>query len=764
MSSSNVITVNVGILGHVDSGKTALVRALSTVTSTAALDKHPQSQERGITLDLGFSAFMLTLSDEEQRRHNEEVLDVGIREEFQSAAPKLDELMHQQAEGYDVTNDCKRECEETITTSLPSDIPAVLATHHREDTSADAQQRPVAFASYSPSVSPKNSSQVQVCLVDCPGHATLIRTILSGAQIIDMVILVIDITKGFQTQTSDCIIPSNFQSFEFECAECLVIAEILTTQLIVVLNKVDLIPLDQRSKKTTTYAFVSPTYVSSLSFYRLEVKRIREKLQKVFEKTTFGSAVPMVVVSATGGKSIGLPSSTSSSFHSCMPIGLNDLLTCMRKNIKILPRSEKGPLYFAFDHSFGIKGQGTIVTGTLLSGSLHVGQHVRIPSLSEISKIRSMQMFKKNIQTAKQGDRVAVSLSSIDATKLERGILIDAKEILPHLYGCIAVVQRIHFYKGKILNATKFHCTIGHTTVMCSVNFFAFCNDGQGENFNPQSQFVPSSSSSTVNGFSLSQGNLVLKNQEQWPHQFDFNCTYYHLDGLPPLDDASSSSLLTSNKDEDFCQHLPGKAQLCFAVIRFERSVQCPPNCLLICSKLDEESTTSSCRLAFFGKIVFCLEKVLAAPTKAGTTSNSILPSLDRFADLRRVQALKLKVKFGKIDRYVPNDLFALVGKSLFKDSDHLLHFIGCKIEMIYDTSKCDATTSVAVNALPKVKGDFERSSKMEGVVERAFGKTGKFIVRFSDSLPPYNTLVDPFLALRFARSSFDKQGKILQK
>eukprot|EP00757_Euglenozoa_sp_SAG-D1_P016560 gene16559-5066_t len=49
--------VNVGILGHVDSGKTSLSKALSTKSSTAAFDKNPQSKERGITLDLGFSSF-----------------------------------------------------------------------------------------------------------------------------------------------------------------------------------------------------------------------------------------------------------------------------------------------------------------------------------------------------------------------------------------------------------------------------------------------------------------------------------------------------------------------------------------------------------------------------------------------------------------------------------------------------------------------------------------------------------------------------------
>ena len=55
------VNVNVGVLGHIDSGKTALARALSTTASTAAFDKQPQSRERGITLDLGFSCFSVPL-------------------------------------------------------------------------------------------------------------------------------------------------------------------------------------------------------------------------------------------------------------------------------------------------------------------------------------------------------------------------------------------------------------------------------------------------------------------------------------------------------------------------------------------------------------------------------------------------------------------------------------------------------------------------------------------------------------------------------
>jgi selenocysteine-specific elongation factor len=58
---ARTLNINVGILGHVDSGKTSLSRALSTMASTNAFDKNPQSKERGITLDLGFSSFVTSL-------------------------------------------------------------------------------------------------------------------------------------------------------------------------------------------------------------------------------------------------------------------------------------------------------------------------------------------------------------------------------------------------------------------------------------------------------------------------------------------------------------------------------------------------------------------------------------------------------------------------------------------------------------------------------------------------------------------------------
>lgn len=60
---TRTLNFNIGVLGHVDSGKTSLVKALSSIASTAAFDKNPQSRERGITLDLGFSSFTVDFPD-----------------------------------------------------------------------------------------------------------------------------------------------------------------------------------------------------------------------------------------------------------------------------------------------------------------------------------------------------------------------------------------------------------------------------------------------------------------------------------------------------------------------------------------------------------------------------------------------------------------------------------------------------------------------------------------------------------------------------
>lgn len=242
---AKLLNLNVGVLGHVDSGKTSLAKVLSTVGSTAAFDKHPQSKERGITIDLGFSSFVTPLPDK-LRLNNPDVLD--------------------------------------------------------------------------------SVELVQFTLVDCPGHASLIRTIIGGASIIDMMILVVDVTKGVQTQT----------------AECLVIGEITCDKMIVVLNKTDLLADDKRTAM---------------------VDKMSKRILKTLEKTKFKDSTIVSLSAKPGG---------GDSDSSVTPVGLDCLIQALEDHIFIPQRTSVGPFLFAVDHCFSIRGQGTVMTGTVIQGSVRI--------------------------------------------------------------------------------------------------------------------------------------------------------------------------------------------------------------------------------------------------------------------------------------------------------------------------------------------------------------------------------------------------------
>ncbi|XP_059614280.1 selenocysteine-specific elongation factor [Phlebotomus argentipes] len=323
------INLNIGILGHVDSGKTTLAKALSAIASTGAFDKSPQSQERGITLDLGFSA-------------------------------------------------------------LQVDLPSHLE-------------------------SPNVDDKLQYTFVDCPGHASLIRTIISGAQIIDFMILVLDAVKGIQTQT----------------AECIVIGQLTCKKMLVVLNKIDLL----EDKKHQVIEKMT--------------KRMKITLESL---NILGS--PVVPVSATTGENLQLLLDTIKSF-SFIP-----------------SRRTDKPFLFAVDHCFSIRGQGTICTGTVLQGSVRVSDEVEVAQLKLSRKVKSIQMFKEPLQEAKQGDRIGISITQFDSKALERGFICKSGSIIQCRCGIIKL-SRISFYRSGIASSQKFHITAGHETVLASVVLFS---------------------------------------------------------------------------------------------------------------------------------------------------------------------------------------------------------------------------------------------------------------------------------------------------
>ncbi|KAJ9469011.1 Selenocysteine-specific elongation factor [Diplonema papillatum] len=533
---AHVYNVNVGVLGHVDCGKTSLSKALSTTGSTAAFDKSPQSQQRGITLDLGFSAFY-------------------------------------------------------------ADAPEGWAEQYGVDL-------------------------MQYTLVDCPGHASLIKTIIGGAQIIDMMILVIDVNKGIQTQT----------------AECIVIAEMLARHLTIVLNKCDLIA-DDKAK---------------------HLEKVKKKLSAVFAGTRFKS--PRFVCTSAA------PGSDSSK----EPEGLAELKEALRQSApppQPAKEDEKAFLMYV-DHCFGIEGQGTILTGTILAGALSVGQTVHFPVMKIERKVRSIQVFKKPVKSARKGDRVGVSVSKLEAASLERGIVC-ASGANVDTYACgVARVEKVRFYKPAIPSNAKLHLTVGHSTVMGTVKFF--------------SAVVPVADAPA----GLLDATAAA--------QFSLGASYQHLDELPCAEDLAMLAKHPSQL---------GKVRVFYALIQFDQPLTTPKGATLIGSKLDTDVHANVCRLCFQG--------VMQAALKP--------------EDLPSILAMKDKVRPITIDRVL--DDYGVVGKNLVsaKGGD-VTRFIGMKV--LFEPPRDPETGAFSEGQVPflgTVDSSFGKSGKVKILFkDPVFKKTAK--------------------------------------
>ena len=551
------VNVNVGVMGHVDSGKTSLVGALSTCLSTCALDKHPQSKARGITLDLGFSSFTWKT---------------------------------------------------------------------------------------------KAGGDVRFTLVDCPGHASLIRTIIGATQIIDLYLLVVDATKGIQTQT----------------AECLVLAEVSPCDaMVVVLNKID----------------------------QVDEKR-RDKVEKVVRKVLAGTkfkGCDIVPASAKPGEPVGIEQ-VAEKLVDIVPERVMAERSGTTKDgngggggIASEARDEVAgppPLIYAVDHCFAIKGQGTVLTGTVLQGSLRVNQMVAIPRLGLSRKVKTMQVFKQPVEVATKGSRVAVCTTQIDPKLIERDYLSQAdlprdQQVVATFDMCVGTVSRIAFFKENVSSGSKIHLTLGYTTVLAEAHFF-----------------LPE-----------------RKNGERGGHEgneeaFDLARDYAHLGELEALGRAGEA--------ED------GQV---YAVLVFDKAVTCPVGTAYIASRLDLDVHTKQCRLAFHGTLLRihpfdgCHQSQGGAQAGAGGDS--------RRDWLRAIRIGKLKSRAGKVERIDKSDPAVCIVSGFFtKDSD-ISKFLG---QEVYYAGPLVSELSEGGN------GNGGSGGRMRGTLESSFGKSGKVKVRFEAS------------------------------
>jgi len=200
-------------------------------------------------------------------------------------------------------------------------------------------------------------------IIDVPGHERFVKNMVAGAAGIDFVTLVIAADEGVMPQTR----------------EHLDICALLgVTTGLVALTKVDLVDADWLAMVT---------------------EDVRAALAG-----TFLEHAPILPVSAHTGQ--GLPE---------LRQALADLAA------RYVPRYRSDVARLPIDRVFTLKGHGTVVTGTLVAGSLGVGDDVRLYPSEKKSKIRSLQSHGQPVETALAGCRTAANLANLDVEDVARG-------------------------------------------------------------------------------------------------------------------------------------------------------------------------------------------------------------------------------------------------------------------------------------------------------------------------------------------------------
>src|ERR1051326_1142542 len=207
---------------------------------------------------------------------------------------------------------------------------------------------------------------VQFGFVDVPGHERFVGNMLAGAAGIDLVLLVIAADESIKPQTRE----------HFDICRLLGIQRGL-----VVLTKTDLVDSD------------------TLELLRLELED--------FLRGSFLENAPIVPVSAKAGT------------------GLAELQQAIVEQARQgMGKDARRDFRLPIDRAFAIKGFGSVVTGTLISGQIKAGDEVQLFPTGQTLRVRGVQSGGKSVERAEAGQRTAINLAGIDHRELQRGMTL----------------------------------------------------------------------------------------------------------------------------------------------------------------------------------------------------------------------------------------------------------------------------------------------------------------------------------------------------
>jgi len=270
----------------------------------------------------------------------------------------------------------------------------------------------------------------RITLVDAPGHADLIRSVVASACIIDVAILVIDALEGPKIQTGEHMI---------------ILSSFGIDKIVVALNKIDLLDGEKAIKSAT-----------------LKIRRFLEMSGVHFKD------LPVVPVSAKE------------------ELGFNELVAKLKEILENsdFSRDNGGPFIMPLDHHFLKKGFGTVLTGTILSGRVRVGDVVEINPVGMRGKVKSIRIFKADYHEAFAGDRIGLAMTGLTNSKLYRGCIACKPGSIQNSKHLLVEGSMVVFFKHRLGFSSQIHATVGMLT--SPAIFFPFKREG-GINYRVES-------------------------------------------------------------------------------------------------------------------------------------------------------------------------------------------------------------------------------------------------------------------------------------
>ena len=226
--------------------------------------------------------------------------------------------------------------------------------------------------------------------VDCPGHADYVKNMITGAAQMDGAILVCSAADGPMPQTREHILLASRVGVDY---------------IVVFLNKADMVDDEEL-----------------LELVEMEVREL------LSEYNFPGDDIPVVKGSAL--QALENPTDEKA----IAPI--LELMEAVDSYIPTPERATDKPFLMPVEDVFTITGRGTVATGRVERGVLHVGDEVEIVGLSEESRkvvVTGIEMFRKLLDEAQAGDNVGVLLRGVQRTDIERGqVLAKTGSVKPH--------------------------------------------------------------------------------------------------------------------------------------------------------------------------------------------------------------------------------------------------------------------------------------------------------------------------------------------